>query len=100
MQKISDVAIPTNIKFSDFYKAVQILAVRKGFSCKPYKGKKASAFCFEFFKDNNEIPVGVFCVHEDKQAGVIYSDDLKKACKQLEVDKKDFELLIRNKFKI
>ena len=93
-------AVPTRIKFDDFYKAVQILAVAKGFSCKPYKGKKGSALCFQFFKDDNEIPVGVLCVHEDKHINVIYSDDLKKACRQLGVDKSDFELLIKNKFKI
>ena len=93
-------AIPTKIKFSDFYKAVQILAVNRGFSCKPYKGKKASAICFQFFKENANVPVAVFCVHEDRHTGVIYSDDLKKACKQLGMDKNNFENFIRNDFKV
>ena len=92
--------IPTRIDFDDFYEAVQILAVRKGLSCKPYKGTKASAVCFRFFKPEEEIPVGVFCVHEDKRSKVIYSDDLKKACKQLGVSKKEFEDFIKNGFKL
>lgn len=92
-------AIPTRIAFDDFYKAVQILAVKKGLTCKPYKGKKASAICFEFFEQGRGIPRGVFCVHEDRKRKVIYSDDLKKACIQLKMTKKEFENFINNGFR-
>ena len=92
-------AIPTTIEFDDFYKAVQILAVRKGFECKPYKGKKASATCFQFFKEGNAVPFNVFCVHRDHHRGVIYSDDLKKACRLFEIDKNAFESFIKDGFK-
>ncbi len=84
-------AIQTRIKFKSFVRAVQEIAIEKNLSCRPYNGKAGSAICFEFFKDNNDIPIGVFCVHEDKKAKVIYSDDLKKACKQLTISKEEFE---------
>ncbi|MDP3948988.1 MAG: hypothetical protein Q8Q17_03505 [bacterium] len=84
-------AIPTRIDFGDFYEAVQIMAIRKGFICKPYKGKKASAVCFEFFKPNEEKPFEVFCVHEDRKKKVIWSDDLKKAYKALGSTKEEFQ---------
>lgn len=90
-------AKPTRISFKDFYKAVQILAVQQGLDCKPYKGKKASAICFEFFNRGQKTIIGVFCVHEDKREKVIYSDDLKKACDQLGVTKKEFEDFVKNK---
>ena len=66
-------AVPTKIKFADFYEAVQIMAVQKGVVCKPYKGRKASAICFEFYRPNEDKPYDVFCVHEDRKKKVIYS---------------------------
>lgn len=92
-------AIPTKIDFGDFFKAVRLISVKKGFTCKPYNGSKGSAICFNFFRAGEEEPFGVFCVHEDKHRKVIYSDDLKKACKQLGVTKEEFEVFIKNGFK-
>ncbi|KKU93919.1 MAG: hypothetical protein UY26_C0003G0067 [Candidatus Jorgensenbacteria bacterium GW2011_GWA1_48_13] len=90
-------AAPTDINFDDFYEAVKSLAAQKGFICKPYKGKKASAICFEFFRDGENKPFEIFCVHEDKKNRVIWSDDLKKACKALGVTKKEFIDFTKNK---
>jgi len=90
------VAIPTKIDFDDFFESVKQLAIKHGFRCRPYNGKRASAICFEFFKGDNQIPAHVFCVDEDKHAKVIYTDDLKKACKVFGITKKDFEKFVRD----
>lgn len=91
-------AIPTKISFDDFFKAVIRLAPYKGFRCEPYKGKAASAICFNFFEGDATTPIGIFCVHENKKEKVIYSDDLKKALKQLKVTKDEFEKFIEKDF--
>jgi len=97
-------AIPTNIYFKDYLKAVPILAIRRGYVLKSYR-KDGSAIRFELFRSETEtipegaIPEKMWVVHEDLKEKKIYSDDLKKACKELGVTKKDFEDLIRNKFK-
>lgn len=92
-------AKPTNIDFQDFLKAVRILAVRRGFLLNEER-KKGSAIRFELFKDKNDTkPYRMWVVHEDLREKKIYSDDLKKACKELGVAKEDFEDLIKNKFK-
>lgn len=92
-------AIPTNIDFKDYLKAVPILAIRRGYLLKSYR-KDGSAIRFELFKNETDaVPERMWVVHEDLREKKIYSDDLKKACKELGVTKKDFENLIRNKFK-
>jgi hypothetical protein len=90
----------TNINFKDFLKAVLILAKGNGFFCK-YFPTKGSAIRFELFnkKDDRE-PVKMWVVHKDLKTKKIYSGDLKKACKEIGVMKKDFENLITNKFKV
>lgn len=92
-------AVPTNIYFSDYLKAVPILAIRRGYFLKSYRND-GSAIRFELFKNETDtVPEKMWVVHEDLKEKKIYSDDLKKACKELGVTKQDFEDLIRNKFK-
>lgn len=92
-------SVPTNILFNDFFKAVPILAAKQGFVCKVFRGT-GSAIRFELFKHEGDTkPFNFWVVHEDKKEKKIYSKDLKKACNALSVSKKDFESLIRNKFK-
>lgn len=92
--------IQTRIKYADFRKAVQLLAVLKGHTCSPYKGKKGSQYCFEFFHEGENEPFRIVCYHEDLRAKVVYSDDLKKVCDVLGVSKKEFESFIENDFKL
>jgi len=89
------VAVPTKIKLKDFFKAVQLIAVEKGITANPYKGSRGSAVCFRFFKKNEETPFYLFCYDEDLHSRVIYSDDLKKACKGLGINKKEFEGFVK-----
>lgn len=97
-------AIPTNIYFKDYLKAVPILAARRGYLLKSYR-KDGSAIRFELFRSQTgtipegAIPEKMWVVHESQKIRRIFSDDLKKACKELGVTKKDFDDLIRNKFK-
>lgn len=94
-----DMAVATKISFKDFLKAVPILAERSGFLCRyfPTKGSKRR---FELFRTkDDEKPTKMWVVHEDLKTKKIYSDDLKKACKEIGVTKEDFEDLITNKFK-
>ncbi len=92
-------AIPTNIDFKDYLRAVPILAIRRGYILKSFR-KNGSVIRFELFKnETDDKPEKMWVVHEDLKEKKIYSDDLKKACKELGVTKKDFDNLIRNKFK-
>ena len=92
-------AIPTNISFKDYLKAVSILAIRRGYILKSYR-KDGSAIRFELFKNKaDDKPEKMWVVHEDLKEKKIYSDDLKKACMELGVTKKDFDDLIRKEFK-
>lgn len=94
-----NMAVPTKINFKDFVKAVHVLASRNGFLCK-YFPTKGSERRFELFENKeDEAPAKMWVVHEDRKTKRIYSDDLKKACKEIGVTKKDFESLIANKFK-
>ena len=91
-------AKPTKIKFGDFFKAVQHIAIEKGYSCRVYNGKRASAIGFQFFVNGNDVPIKIFSVHEDKKMKVIYTDDLKKFCKFFELTPKQFGEYIDNGF--
>lgn len=92
-------AIPTDIDFKDYLKAVPILAIRRGYLLKSFR-KDGSAIRFELFRNETDtVPEKMWVVHESQKIRRIFSDDLKKACKELGVTKKDFDDLIRNKFK-
>lgn len=94
-------AKPTSVSIKDFYKAVQYIAVEKGYVCVPYKGKAASAVCYNIYiesDENDKKLVYTFCTHEDKKKKVIYTDDLKKPCKFFEITSKQFEEYINNGF--
>ena len=92
--------VPTGIDFKDFLKAVPILARKKGFIPKFYP-TRGSAIRFELFNNKTDTePAKMWVVHEDKREKKVYSDDLKKACKEIGVSKKDFEDLIKRKFKL
>ena len=78
----------TQIKFKDFLKVVKTCANKK-FAKFNIIQKRGSAIRFELFNNkNDEVPSKMWVVHESKY---VYTDDLKKACDNLEVTKEEFE---------
>jgi len=92
-------SVPTNISFKDFVKAVKILALRDFERCEVDTSKRGSQISFMLFRKDVDVPVAMWAAHEDLREKKVYTLDLKKACDNLNVTKKDFEVLIRNKFK-
>lgn len=85
--------VPTRIPFKKFYKAVAKIAFRKYEKCHfiPKSGSKRTIEIFK--KKDDSIPAVMWAVHEDK---TVWSGDLKKACRCLEVTKKEFEEVVSN----
>lgn len=79
--------IPTRIKFPEFFKTIERIAVKKFNRCN-IVNKGGSARRIELFsKKDDNVPCDFLVVHLDK---TVWSGDLKKACEKLGVSKKEF----------
>ena len=83
--------IPTRIKWKDFIKAVERIAIKNFGNYKIFP-KTGSARRIELFKNiNDKIPCEICVVHEDS---VVWSGDLKKVCSALKVSKEYFQKIV------
>jgi len=94
------VSVPTRIDFNDFQKAVEKIAILKGYrECKITRASGGSAVRFEIFRNDEVVPHKMWTAHEDRHERKVYTQDLKKACDNLGVSKKSFERYVDSKFK-
>ena len=85
--------IPTKIKFKHYVKAIEIIAQQKNQIVACTNGSGSARRFDLFLKETDKIPAKMWTAHEDK---VVWTGDLKKACDNLGVNKKDFEKLAQS----
>jgi len=87
------VPVQTNIEFSDFLKAIKIIASQKfkaiSIINKPGSGRRIELF----LRENDPFPKEMWVVHESKY---VYSKDLKKACSHLGITVNQFEEIVHS----
>lgn len=91
MQKLN---YPLNI----YIKAVEILAVRKGFSKIEVYNKSGSAVHFDVFLGRDTVPHSMWQVHSlhDKKRTIISKEDYKKVTRNLNCTLEEFLEVLKN----